>query len=359
MDMSERIRFIIDSEKFPIESLQLQVISSYYNAVQRLLTAGIDRYFNLTIFNQKPSQLLYIRFLPLIMYAENYPNATSIELLRVARFFFNITRFDVISKSPLRFAGQCVHLMRELLDANLKDVTDLMRFREGERFEHIITNEELQKLFLYNTQPDENFRRDLETLTWEAEDFEMCDGKVILLWNCMNFYPFLKDQDKFVKEHFNVVFDTFKKLFSERTDRLRRALLCYGDYTFLDGTSTILDAYRYSLCQTKQDWLKIFENAQSQKFVILLIKEVIKQINQSPELKITQILNKIIKSYISGNPEKSWRYYFIKKPEILKYCDAKLFCYDGEDLDKITLLQGKKAKENSYISLNLYLESIG
>lgn len=359
MDMSERIRVIIDSEKFSLEGLQLGAISSYFEAVQRLLTtAGIDRYIDHSIFNQKPTQQLYIRLFPSIMYAEHYPDASSIELLRVVRFFFNITRFDLVSKSPLRFAGQCIHLMRELLENEFKDITDLMRFRDGERFEHIITDEELQKLFLYNTQPDENSRRDLEALIWEAEDFEMCDGKIILLWNCMKFYPFVKDHDEFVKENFIVVFDTFKMLFSRRTDLLRRALLCHGDYTFLDGTSTNLNAYRYSICQTKQDWLKIFEGEQSQKFVISLIKEALGHLAENPKLSDSQVLNKIIKSYIAGNPEKSWRYYFIKKPQILKYCGAKLFCYDGEDLAKITLLQGKKAIENSYISLDIYLKTI-
>jgi hypothetical protein len=108
IDLTDTIREIRDSKKFTTEGISLENISSYYYAVRKLLDLNLGRYFNSGFLSEEPGVLIYVRVLPLLMYAEQYPNATHLELIRYARFFFNITRFDNISKNPYPHIGQVI-----------------------------------------------------------------------------------------------------------------------------------------------------------------------------------------------------------------------------------------------------------
>jgi hypothetical protein len=96
----------------------------------------------------------YIRLLPMILFAEKHPDCSAIEIKRFSRFFFNVTRFDIISKNPYPTLINIINLTSSFLNSNFIDVTELTNFISNKSYENILTNEEIIKLKLYKNEAD-------------------------------------------------------------------------------------------------------------------------------------------------------------------------------------------------------------
>ncbi|WP_419699034.1 DUF262 domain-containing protein [Mucilaginibacter sp. NFX135] len=354
IDLTDTIREIRDSKKFTTEGISLENISSYYHAVQKLLALNLGRYFNSGFLSEEPGVLVYVRLLPLLMYAERYPNATHLELIRYARFFFNIIRFDNISKNPYPHIGQVIQLTHDFLEKGCTDITDLTQFKVDGLYENIITGEELQKLFLYSINVAGITREELEAVFWEAEDFALCDGRIRLMWYCMDYKPF--KNENFNKKQFSDYFNAFKLLFQKPTDQLRRALLSKGDYSIKDGYSTSLQSDRWTFGSNNTNWKNILNTDERDDILKELLSDYLDKQSKNGLLSNGEVLSQIIDQYLAENADLHWSRYFISDKRVLDYCKDKMICF-GDDLpENINLLQGQKAVENGYITLKDFLK---
>jgi len=356
IDLSKNIREIRDSQKFSKDGLTLERIESYYNALQLLLDADLGRYFAKDFLEEQPDVIEYVRILPLLAYAEKLSAATKKEFTRFARFFFNITRFDDVSKNPYPYIGQVIQLTDNFLDKGHTDVTDLTIFKEPGLYDNFLTGEEMKKLLLYSDPGSEFTREELEELFWDAEDFALCDGRISILWHCMDYDPFLKNKDHFNKNLFNSYFDTFKLLFRSPDDLLRRALLTKGDYALKDGNSNVLEATRWSYGLGTKNWRDILNSDGRDDILKLLLSDYNSRFDKSPQSQSRKILEDIISDYLAKDKDTSWYHYFVADFRILQYCKNKLVCFQDETIEGIYLLEGKLAVNDGYKALAKFVK---
>jgi hypothetical protein len=242
------------------------------------------------------------------------------------------------------------------VDKEHTDVTNLTVCKEPGLYDNFLTGEELKKLSLYSESGPEFTREELEELFWEAEDFVLCNGRISILWHCMNYDPFLKNKDHFDKALFNEYFNTFKLLFHAPDDLLRRALLTKEDYALKDGNSNVLEATRWSFGQGAKNWRDILNNEGCDDILKSLLTDYNSRLAKDPQLQSRKILEDIIGDYLSKDQDKSWNHYFIAESKILQYCKNKLVCFQDETIEGIYLLEGKLAVNEGYKALAKFVK---
>jgi len=354
------IRQIKETKKIELEGLTLIHIEKYYNALLKLVEYKEEVKFDVNWLtgadiNQKEiSTLDYIKLMPMLMFAEKYPDCNCIDIKRVARFFYNITRSSEISKNPFNSLVNAINLTKEFLSKNYDDITDIVNFKDN--YKTILTNEEVTKLTIYKNNKD--IREDIEKTFWKAEDYKYCDGKIWLIWDCINFNstnPFDFTEQKLLE--FKLCFDNFIYLFNNPDDLLRRAILTKGDYLVHDGYSTSLENYRYSFINEESRWKSQLSSKERIKPYKLLIQDY----NQRKTDNNTKedVVNEIIKKYLDTTTQKDWIYYFVKEPTLLSYCWEKKICW-SDDIESIALLQRTKAMDGSwcYLKNKINLEEV-
>lgn len=274
------------------------------------------------------------------MYVERYPNFKTIDVIRFTRFFQNVTRFDTVSKNPYNSLVDVILLTNQFLENDYLDIVDLIKLSES--YQNILTNEEIAKLSIYK-QSSDDLRQKIESSFWLAEDYKYCDGKIWLIWDCINFDRIdLSIFDPQKLSDFNDCFSNFKTLFDVPTDLLRRALLTKGDYSVWDGYSTALEQHRYSFINEEWRWKEQLTSIEKVKPYKSLIKDYGDRRKGNDSLKTDDLLNHIISDFLKNNPEKNWIYYFIKESKLLTYCGHKKICW-SEDIKNIALLDATRA----------------
>ncbi|WP_342327617.1 DUF262 domain-containing protein [Pedobacter sp. FW305-3-2-15-E-R2A2] len=337
------LRAIREKNKITPDGLSLQLIHTYYEALMRVLEKLPSKYFTASFFSTDTTAADYIRILPVMMYSVKFPEATERELLRVVRFYYNIANFDNISKSPYQAFILSVQLTDRLIEDGHNDITDLTRYIDMDTNQTILTPEEIKKLLAYGNDGPDFDRQELEELFWEAEDFPICNGKISLLWTCIDYSPIHSGKDLLDRRKFDKYFATFKQLFSNADDMMRRALLSKGDYSEEDGYSPTLQAPRWSFGQGANKWREIFERQTNMIILKEFLKDYIKREESENLAEQQSILQQIIDEYKEENIENSWRYHFIKNPKILNYCSKKQACFRDESIASIFLLEKQKA----------------
>jgi uncharacterized protein with ParB-like and HNH nuclease domain len=362
--LAHQLETIKLSGKINLSGLSLEEIESYYNAIEKLIKINAELNFNTYWLTghcepQKPIPVIdYIKLIPMLMYVKQYPDSDTIEIKRFARFFLNIARFETISKNSYNSVVDVIHLTNRFLEKGFKDITEITYF--ADKYKNILSDEEVKKLKIYK-QSSNDLRSEIECAFWEAEDFKFCDGKVWLIWECINYgqggdYSCFDSQNL---SEFKDCFDSFKILFDNPTDLVRRALLTKGVYLIRDGYSTFLKSPRYSFIKEEKRWkesLSSREGITPYKLLIKDFKEKKKKINDG-----NKILEEIIDDFLRTAAVGQWRYYFVKNPFILEYCEKKMICVENEydyNIENIVLLKSNKVTENNYIPLkdfvNLY-----
>jgi uncharacterized protein with ParB-like and HNH nuclease domain len=350
-ELAEEIRNIKDTKKISLEGLTLQKIESYFKALEKIINLKDELNFNLNwLTGNNIDTKEYIKLIPILMYAEKYQDSDVIKIKRFARFFLNITRFETISKNPYSSTVDVIRLSTLFFENGFTDITDIINF--SDKYKSILSEEEVAKLSIYKQSPDD-LRQEIENVFWQAEDYKFCDGKIWLIWDCINF-------DKTNLSSFNIqklsdfkgCFDNFKTLFDNPTDLVRRALLTKGDYSVCDGYSTSLERKRYSFINEEKCWKEQLSSNEKIKLYKLLIDDFGTKKKVNNTLKKDDILNQIITDFLNKKSEKDWIYYFVKEPTLLEYCKEKKICGKYENnVEDIALLQATKVVDNYWCYL--------
>lgn len=354
----ERIRKIKDRSKISIEGLTLQIIENYFTALSTLIKFKEEIVLNEYWLSGASDArgvfpaIDYMKLLPMLMYAEKYPESDLKNIKRVARFFQNISRFSSLSKNPFESLASTINLTKIFLEENYIDITDLIEIKEKKSYENLLTDEEISKLTIYK-QSDEDLRTKIETAFWSVEDYKFCDGRIWFIWFCMNYDPLTQVFDEQELGNFSFTFTNFKSLFETPDDILRRALLTKGDYSIWDGRTATLDGDRYSFINTDSVWKRQLTTSKIAEPYKLLVNEFGDIKTQESSTSKDTILKRIISNFIATTTEKDWIYYFVKEPNILGYCGQKLVCFKNGDagLDNIVLLQARNAAEYNWTYL--------
>jgi len=349
--LEDEIREIKESKKINSTGLELIKIDSYFNALEKIISAEDELKFNIDWLTGINIQAIeYIKLIPMLMYAEEYPAFNLIEIKRFSRFFMNITRFETIAKNPYYSLVDVILLTALFLENKFTDITNILNF--ADKYKSILTEEEIAKLSIYK-QSSGDLRKDIENVFWQTEDFKLCDGKIRLIWDCIDFdRSDLSAFDINKLSDFKDCFDNFKALFNIPTDWVRRALLTKGDYLVWDGYSTSLEQHRYSFIYEEWRWKEQLTSNEKIKIYKSLIKDFGSRKKVNSALKKDDILNQIIIDFLKNKTEKDWIYYFVKEPTLLEYCQEKKICGKNEDeIDNITLLSATRANDGWYCSL--------
>jgi uncharacterized protein with ParB-like and HNH nuclease domain len=362
------LRKIRDDKKIGIQDITFERIESYYTALLTVLRYKESGKFKKEwlwgqfenirpgVPRTSPTQIDvvdYLQLLPMLMYAERYPECLEEDFLRFARFFYNVRFFDTISKNPYASLINVVVLIESFLNDNHTDVVNLVNYRTNGSFANILTDEEVIKLSIYKEQIDNDVRKDIEKAFWNVEDYKFCDRKVEFIWQCIGFVPSLDNLESFNLDKFKTYFDNLKALFNSPDDLLRRALLTKGDYSVWDGNTTSLNGSRHSFIAEEWRWRNQFSDTYRRN----IFKQLIIQFSQlkisHPDSNRNKLLETIISAYLNSNPAKNWVYYFIKEPSVLGYCGNKFVCFSNgtEMIDDIYLLQEKNAVKYNFCKL--------
>lgn len=345
LKLVETVRKIKDSKRISTEELTLQKIENYFCALEKIIKLKNELNFNLYWLTGDNIQAIeYVKLIPMLMYAEMYPNCDTIEIKRFARFFYNITRFDTISKTPYNSIIDVIHLSNSFLKKEFTDITSIINFEEN--YKNILTDEEITKLSIYK-QSSDDLRQKIENTFWIAEDYKFCDGTIWLIWDCISFDKSnISSFDSKKLSDFEYCFENLKTLFDNPTDLVRRSLLTKGDYSVYDGYSTSLEQRRYSFINEETRWKEQLSSKEKSRIYKLLINDYGSR-RKVEKLTKDEILNQIILDFLKNKTEKDWIYYFVKEPSILSYCRDKKMCWNDK-IENIALLETTKVMEYNW-----------
>jgi len=345
LKLVETIRKTKESKKINLEGLSLQKIKNYFIALEKLIGLNSELKLNFDWLTGNNIQAIeYVKLIPMLMYAEKYPNCETIEIKRFARFFLNVTRFDTVSKNPYNSVVDIIRLSNLFFENGFTDITNITDFSED--YKGILTDEEVAKLSIYK-QSSDDLREKIEIAFWRAENYKFCDGTVALIWDCINFDK--SDLSSFDIEKlsdFNNCLNNFIALFDNPTDLVRRALLTKGDYLVYDGYSTSLEQHRFSFINEPNRWKQQLYSKEKTKLYKSLIKDFGNRKKVGNATK-DDILNQIITDFLATKTEKDWIYYFVKEPKLLLYCGEKKICWN-DNIEDIALLESTKVMNNNW-----------
>jgi len=193
-DITENVNeFIVSNKKLEIDKLpKLAELEKYFTAYKYMVEKASDFYEKyeeknyLTSSNKKPKD--YFRILPVITLlislikfedeSKEYltDNINEDSILRFVRFFYNVSR-----KSKIDSKTQMISSIKLMLEYGSEhqvnyDVCGLIDYQEKRTV--LIDDEEILKLNLYKSQPNDIKREELEELFWSLEDNKANSGEI-------------------------------------------------------------------------------------------------------------------------------------------------------------------------------------
>ena len=276
-------------------------------------------------------QIDWFKVLPVIAYCKKFPVHTERDLLRVKQFFSNVAKIDNVRKNVKELLPKAIDIIYNLPDSDMASI-----LKEKDVSTQILSDEEKEKFNLYLNK--KNVRTELENRFWKEEAHPVWNGEIqpLLEWSKVN--------GTFDADLFDVCSETFNKLFHddmeyEELDITRRALLTLN----LNEYPKIFKGYtNYSFCYESSDWQTLIkENVKE-------FGKFIKKLNGKNDIYAEQekMINNSSKEY------KDKLKYFVKHPELLKYCEQKNVQWD-DDLETWWLIPKKHATK--YIKLENFL----
>jgi hypothetical protein len=300
------------------------------------------------------SQINLFRLLPVLEYVKLHKeHGRAIEplpLFRFIRYFYNLQRSDNVSKTTRDALPSGIKTANLLYQSGHADVAFLPDMDVSRT---IVSATERNKLLLYRLQTDGDLRVRFEASFWKAEDFKRNDGDISFILTCIGEDPNTIGGGMSVEklDEFDQYEDLFEVIFDKPEDLLRRAILSFGEYGSYVGRTPSLQADRYTLGGSDDDWLKILREDNTQ--IKVLMKYLIA--NGTTKMNWVDRLSDRIGFYkeevTKGDQEKDWRYFLITRDGELEYCERKLFCW-GDD-ETVYLLRSLKATKNNFRKLNM------
>lgn len=338
---SDYIKEIKTSKKLSKEYLTLPLIENSFKVIKSLSENKNLSYFESKWLQGTTSLADYVRLLPVVLYISQYNDATTQEINRFSRFFYNILRFEDISKNPAEYTSQSLILVEGFLAKGFRDVADLSLIKVIAEYDNILTKEELFKFSLYKNVSARFSREEVEEAFWRLEDFKLADGSIDLVLNCMQIDLEKEDSKNFKFDLFKNYSSLFQALFTKPTDLLRRTLLTYGDYSFYEGYSSNLELRRYNFGDSGEDWKWICNEETSKEIIIYFLRQLLKASEDQMSENYGQLMESMINEYLEEHSnDGDWMYLFILSPKCFDYCQSKRVCMgNGETY----LLYGKKA----------------
>jgi hypothetical protein len=277
------------------------------------------------------SQIDCFRFLPLLEFAmqqlENEQH-NGIETYRFARFLYNLSRINNVSKAANVNCINAIKLVSSL-DGKIDNILKISNVSKT-----IFSVEEKTKLYLYVNPPSGLSRVDLEQIFWKSEDLEVLKGEILIIFKYINFQ--LNDDSTFDINEFTSLSNVFKFVFEKKvSDLFRKALLANEDYKIYESYTYSLGMNRYHLCDTLDEWNLLLNRSIAIKplLVRLQYKE---SINDELKAIIDEEINLI----------SDWRLKYLKSDlSTLKFSEEKRICVKG---DNVFLMKKKIAHNEGF-----------
>jgi uncharacterized protein with ParB-like and HNH nuclease domain len=342
---SDYIKETKQAKKLSIEFLSLIEIERTFEVIKKVVENKNLTFFNNDWLKGETSLADYIRLLPVILYLNGRKNITEENINRFSRFFFNVLKFEDISKNPSEYTSQSLLLINEFNKQNLIDIADIGKLNVAEQYKNILTNEELFKFNLFKQSNANLSREEIEKMIWNLEDFKLSGGSISLILECMNVDCNLAPNN-FDFVTFTEYSTIFQTIFKEPDDVLRRALLTIGDYSYDEGYSSSLDMRRYNFGHLNDDWKTICSNKNGRTIVKTLLQSLLTYSREKGTNDYGIIMEDIVSNYIQIPSNGSLTYWLISNSEIFEYCKAKRICISASE---VYILAGKNA--TNYVSL--------
>ncbi|REC40913.1 MULTISPECIES: DUF262 domain-containing protein [Chryseobacterium] len=179
-----------------------------------------------------------------------------------------------------------------------------------------------------------------QTQIFKIEDDSFLKGEIILLLELSSI------NEKFEYEKFKFLSDEFVKVFEAKDDLLRRSLLAMDHYAVWDGYTTSLEAHRYTLLHTDNEWKDAIRK-KYEKFVSAITK-LLTHTHQT-EGDRSMKLNLVLENYV---PNNDYRDVFIQYKKSLSNSYYKRFCYN-ENSSNLYILEKTKVVGNNYKKIKL------
>ena len=345
--LAEEIKTIEEQKSIKKSYLNFEIIESYFSAFNTLRSTK-EIHWNNEWLSEKADMIQYFILFPAVMYIMKHQQFQHIDLKRFVHFFYNLTKFDNLTKQPYNTVINIIRITNAFLEAGYTDIVDLIMFKDN--YKTILPDEEIIKLSIYKSK-DNAERNEIEELFWKAEDFYLCNGSIGFIFDCINFDKIPDSFDKAKCIMFSEYLENFISLFehAKDDDLLRRALLTKKDYKELDGFSPSLQLKRYSFLCAAHEWQRYFTNLHSavRQAGRELLVDFCQAKNQFIDRSREDLLQKIIARFIADNfddtNDTNWIYHFVNNPEILKYCAEKKVCFGDNDINNIVLLKTIRA----------------
>jgi len=345
LSQKEQIEFVRKtkaSSRISKNFITFDRVELYFKAIERLSDKDI-KYFDEKWLSGVKDLIDYVIILPALLYVEKYPNASTIEINRFMRFFYNIIKSDDVAKNPTLYASQVILLTTEFLQTGLLDISEIIQIKKEGKYNNILTVEEIFKFKLYIKPPIGSIREEIESEFWTVEDFGITNGKIQFILDCMNIDANTEIVESFDFQQFCKYSLHFRKLFKQPNDLLRRALLTFGEYILWDGYSTNLEMHRYNFGFEEEHWRVIVSHENTKPVIVSLMHKFRNKPTLNSE-QYKEILEKIIDKWNETEPVHDWKVNFIKKPEYLSFCEAKRACIGEKE---VYLLQSIKVTNSS------------
>lgn len=277
------------------------------------------------------SQIDCFRFLPLLEFTKNqleYNQGNIIEIYRFARYIYNLSRINNVSKAA---NVNCINAIKiaSSLNGNVANILQISNVSKT-----IATPEERAKFNLYINPPSGLKREDLEQVFWNTEDLDVLKGEISIVFNFINYD--INEVSTFDIKEFISVSNVLKLIFKKNvSDLFRKALLVNEDYKVYESYTYSLGMDRYHLCDTLDEWNLILNKSISIKSLITRLK-YIDNIDDELLAIVDEEINNIL----------DWRLKFLKANlSALKFSEEKRICIKGNN---VFLLKKKIVHNDSF-----------
>ena len=298
------------------------------------------------ILREKPNYLNHTQFYSLCIFITTCTSPDEQKLQQWLRITRNLTQ-NIAYDSSMDFANavQSINNLAKDLLITEKDIyTKLatMSNTEISFFDNDQIKEEILKANLI--LEDEKWEKSLRL--FEIEDYFY--GQVGFLLQ----YSKKEDQynRKIFKEYGRKAATLFSPQFLKKDGKgflLERALLTKGDYTIKKGSN-------WSFClpstgsarERNENWRQVFNDEEGSKY----LKRLLENLNEDD-------IENNLKVIINNSMTNSWRQYFIKCPEVLKYCGKRQIRFVDDNhiyLLSSVRMSGKHAELRTYIRYRIY-----
>lgn len=277
------------------------------------------------------SQIDCFRIIPILEFVKEQKEIDdfkSIEIYRFARYLFNLSRIDNISKAA---NVNCINAIKlaTLLQGSTIKILELEKISKS-----LFTAEEKAKFQLYKNPPNSLNREFLEISFWDLENVPVFKGEIAIAFDYINFD--LENLDTVNIDDFIKVSSVFISIFkNEVSDLFRKAILSVEDYKVYESYTYSLGMNRYHLCKSTDEWNQFIHSSSCLRSIILRLQAYEDFDNQ---------LKAIIDENI--NTIEDWRLKYLKSElSTLRFCQDKRVCVDGSD---IYLLKTTKVYNEGY-----------